>query len=144
MTWSCHYFEREREREINVVIILLWQNNNPKRLVWITGSRTTHVKILTTRLTIQYHLWCWWRRRRGKYTGAVMRSCIGFRRRQFRRPNSSRFIWLHLHFSSEMLSGSYFNGARLTITAVKRKHDADACAWMIYLQHHSKNYNYKH
>ena len=73
-----------------------------------------------------------------------MRSCVGFRRRQFRLPNSSRFIWLHLYFSSEMLSGSYFNSARLAITAVESKHDVDACAWMIYLQHHSKNYNYKH
>jgi hypothetical protein len=43
-----------------------------------------------------------------------------------------------------MLSRSYFNSARLTITAVKSKHDVDACAWMIYLQHHNKNYNYKH
>lgn len=73
-----------------------------------------------------------------------MRSSVRFRRRHFRRPNSSSRFWLHLHFSSEMLSGSYFNSARLAITAVKSKHDVDACAWMIYLQHHSKNYNYKH
>jgi hypothetical protein len=82
----------------------------------------------------------WWR---WKYKGSVMNLCVGFRRRQLRRPNSSRF-WLHLHFSSDMLSRSYFNSARLTITAVKSKHDVDACAWMIYLQHRNKNYNYKH
>ncbi|KAJ6974756.1 hypothetical protein NC653_030784 [Populus alba x Populus x berolinensis] len=46
-------------------------------------------------------------------------------RRWFRCPESC--FWLRVYFCREMLSGSNFNSARLTIT-IESEHDFDASA----------------